>query len=71
MQQIEILLNEQLKHVEKVKSENQNQDTLQAEETENKNENVVKQENTQDKQIVQDSLGYNIASSKKQLHTHQ
>lgn len=67
LQQIEAFLNEQLKHVEKAKSEEQSQDTLQVEETENKNENVVEKGNTQGKQIVQDSFGYNIASNRKQI----
>lgn len=44
LQQIEIFLNKQLKHVEKAKSEEQSQDTLQIEETENKNENVIEKE---------------------------
>ncbi|QCB62326.1 hypothetical protein EJB00_01400 [Wolbachia endosymbiont of Drosophila mauritiana] len=67
LQQIEIFLNKQLKHVEKAKSEEQSQDTLQIEETENKNENVIEKRNTQDKQIVQGSFGYNIASNRKQI----
>ncbi|WP_047759087.1 MAG: hypothetical protein ABOJ95_000452 [Wolbachia endosymbiont of Armadillidium vulgare] len=67
LQQIEASLNERLKHIEKAKNEEQNQDTLQVEETENKNENVVKKGNTQDKQIVQSSFGYNIASNRKQI----
>lgn len=67
LQQIEIFLDEQLKHLEKAKSEEQSQDTLQVEETENKNENVVEKRNTQDKQIVQGSFGYNIASNRKQI----
>lgn len=69
LQQIEALLNEKLKHVEKAKSEEQSQDTLQAEETENKNENVVEKGNTQGNQIVQGSFGYNIVSNRKQI-TH-
>ncbi len=67
LQQIEASLNERLKHIEKAKNEEQNQDTLQVEETENKNENVVEKGNTQDKQIVQSSFGYNIASNRKQI----
>lgn len=67
LQQIEIFLDEQLKHLEKAKSVEQSQDTLQVEETENKNENVVEKRNTQDKQIVQGSFGYNIASNRKQI----
>ncbi|WP_374699753.1 hypothetical protein [Wolbachia endosymbiont (group A) of Limnophora tigrina] len=67
LQQIEALLNEKLKHVEKAKSEEQSQDTLQAEETENKNENVVEKGNTQGNQIVQGSFGYNIVSNRKQI----
>lgn len=67
LQQIEIFLNKELKRVEKTKNEEQSQDTLQAEETENKNENVVEKRNTQDKQIVQGSSGYNIASNRKQI----
>ncbi|MCJ7454584.1 MAG: hypothetical protein MUP48_03965, partial [Wolbachia endosymbiont of Homalodisca vitripennis] len=67
LQQIEALLNEKLKHVEKAKSEEQSQDTLQVEETENKNENAIEKENTQDKQIVQGSFGYNIVSNRKQI----
>ncbi|WP_019236906.1 hypothetical protein [Wolbachia pipientis] len=67
LQQIEIFLNKQLKHVEKAKSEEQSQDTLQIEETENKNENVIEKRNTQDKQIVQGPFGYNIASNRKQI----
>ncbi|QEK89696.1 hypothetical protein [Wolbachia endosymbiont of Chrysomya megacephala] len=67
LQQIEAFLNEQLKHAEKAKSEEQSQDTLQIEETENKNENVIEKRNTQDKQIVQGSFGYNIASNRKQI----
>ncbi|GFQ78770.1 uncharacterized protein TNCT_390461 [Trichonephila clavata] len=67
LQQIEIFLDEQLKHLEEAKSEEQSQDTLQVEETENKNENVVEKRNTQDKQIVQGSFGYNIASNRKQI----
>ena len=60
LQQIEALLNEKLKHVEKAKNEEQSQDISQVEETENKNENVVEKRNKQDKQIVQGSFGYNI-----------
>lgn len=67
LQQIEIFLDEQLKHLEKAKSEKQSQDTLQAEETENKNENVVEKRNTQGNQIVQGSFGYNIVSNRKQI----
>ncbi|WP_343288692.1 hypothetical protein [Wolbachia endosymbiont of Encarsia formosa] len=67
LQQIEALLNDKLKHVEKAKSEEQSQDTLQAEETENKNENVVEKGNTQGNQIVQGSFGYNIVSNRKQI----
>ncbi|GFQ71168.1 uncharacterized protein TNCT_471881 [Trichonephila clavata] len=67
LQQIEIFLDEQLKYLEEAKSEEQSQDTLQVEETENKNENVVEKRNTQDKQIVQGSFGYNIASNRKQI----
>ncbi|WP_264686156.1 hypothetical protein [Wolbachia endosymbiont (group B) of Polyommatus icarus] len=67
LQKIEIFLNKQLKHVEKAKSEEQSQDTLQIEETENKNENVIEKRNTQDKQIVQGPFGYNIASNRKQI----
>lgn len=71
MQQIEIFLDEQLKHLEKAKSEEQSQDTLQVEETENKNENVVEKRNTQDKQIVQGSFGCNIQVTESKLHVHQ
>ncbi|OCA06340.1 hypothetical protein wTpre_671 [Wolbachia endosymbiont of Trichogramma pretiosum] len=46
MQQIEIFLDEQLKHLEKAKSDGQSQDTLQVEETKNKNENVVEKKGT-------------------------
>lgn len=67
LQQIEIFLNKRLKRVEKAESEEQSQDTLQAEETENKNENAIEKENTQDKQIVQGSFGYNIVSNRKQI----
>lgn len=67
LQQIEALLNEKLKHVEKAKNEEQSQDISQVEETENKNENVVEKRNKQDKQIVQGSFGYNIVSNRKQI----